>query len=210
MKNSLLVITLVFLGEILLVLLVLPTSWISELAIQEQEMIRTLLGTGTQTMISGQASHWYRTSLIDSGAYDAINHFFIPSTEERDASRGMQNLGGHAVFPYVTARLEMVKALYFLIMLRLSSITIWLPYLAIMALPAIYDGYNQWQINRSGYGYASPLKHRYAVRGLGALLILSLIGSLLPFPVPPVVIPIAGLLAVAFLGLSIRNLQKRM
>lgn len=195
--------------EIVVIILVVPNDWVETMIKKETEMTMTFLGSGTGNQLDASAKEYFGRLMIDTGAYRAIHDFFVPTEQERLASKGMENLGQNHIFPYVKSRIQTFGLLVYMVIKRLLSIIIWLPYLAILAIPAIYDGYNQWHINRSSYSYSSPLMHRYGVRGIVAILVLALMFSIIPLPIPPIVVPVAGFCLIAFLGITIKHLQKR-
>lgn len=209
MQRPLYLILILLIFEVLMILLVIPTNWMEEVIRKEQLMGRTFLGEEAQLQLTSQAESMFKSVMVDTGFYRAIHEFFIPTEEQRLASRGLENLGRDDVFPYAEARVQAFALIIFQVMIRVSEILLWLPYLVILAIPAVYDGYNQWHINRSSYNYSSPLMHRYGVRGMGLVLLGSLMISIVPLPIPPIVVPVAGFCMIAFLGITIKYLQKR-
>ncbi len=209
MQRPLYLILILLIFEVLMILLVIPTNWMEEVIRKEQLMGRAFLGEAAQLQLTSKAESMFKSVMVDTGAYRAIHEFFIPTEEQRIASRGLENLGKDNVFPYAEARVKAFALIIFQVLIRISEILLWLPYLVILAIPAVYDGYNQWHINRSSYNYSSPLMHRYGVRGMGLVLLGSLMISIIPLPIPPIVVPVAGFCMIAFLGITIKYLQKR-
>lgn len=209
MQKPLYLIPILLVFEVIMILLVVPTDWMEDVIRKEQLMGRAFLGETAQLELTAKAESMFNKTLIDTGAYQAIHEFFIPTEEQRAASKGMENMGRDHVFPYAESRVQAFAMIVFQVMIRIAEILLWLPYLLILAIPAIFDGYNQWHINRSSYNYSSPLMHRYGMRGMGLVLMASLMVSIIPLPIPPIVVPVAGFCMIAFLGLTIKHVQKR-
>lgn len=209
MKKPLFIIALMFLAEIVLMVLVIPTDHIDKVVAKEQGLGSLFLGQETQKAVSQRAQAFYDATMVDTGAYRAIYHHFIPTEAERLASRGMEKLGSNIIFPYAQSRIEAFSSLVYLAMLRFSAFLMWAPYLLIMALPAIYDGYCQWQVQRVSYGYSSPVVHRIGLLGAGSVLIILLLVMLAPISVPPIVLPAAGIVMAFMTMISLKHLSKR-
>tara|TARA_B100000424_G_scaffold239268_1_gene205886 strand:- start:5421 stop:6023 length:603 start_codon:yes stop_codon:yes gene_type:complete len=198
-----------FLAEIVLMVLVIPTDHIDKVVAKEQGLGTLFLGQETQKAVSQRAQAFYDATMVDTGAYRAIYHHFIPTEAERLASRGMEKLGSNIIFPYAQSRIEAFSSLVYLAMLRFSAFLMWAPYLLIMALPAIYDGYCQWQVQRVSYGYSSPVVHRIGLLGAGSVFIILLLVMLAPISVPPIVLPAAGIVMAFMTMISLKHLSKR-
>ncbi|WP_304526730.1 DUF4400 domain-containing protein [Halomonas sp. I5-271120] len=209
MQKPLFLILILLVFEIFMIILVVPTDWMEDVIRKEQMMGRAFLGESTQLALTSDAERMFNSLMMDTGVYQAVHQFFIPTEEERLASGAMKDLGRSEVFPYAESRVQALAMIVFQVMIRISEIMLWMPYLLVLAVPAIYDGYCQWHINRSSYQYSSPLMHRYGMRGMGLVLLASLMISIVPLPIPPVVVPVAGFCMIAFLGITIKNIQKR-
>lgn len=209
MKKPLFIIALIFLVEIILMILVVPTNHIDRVVAKEEGLGSLFLGQATQQVVSKRAQGFYDATMVDTGAYRAIHHHFIPTEAERLASRGMEKLGSNIIFPYAESRVEAFSSLVYLAMLRFSAFLLWAPYLLIMALPALYDGYCQWQVQRVSYGYSSPVVHRIGLLGAGSIVIVLLLIMLAPISVPPIVLPAAGILMAFMTMISLKHLSKR-
>ncbi|ENX5681582.1 DUF4400 domain-containing protein [Salmonella enterica] len=79
----------------------------------------------------------------------------------------------------------------------------------ILFVPAVYDGMMTWRIKRTNFDYASPVLHRYSVRGTMYLMAGLFIAFFIPIALDPVVIPMTMMTCCVLVGLTFGNLQKR-
>ena len=66
------------------------------------------------------------------------------------------------------------------------------------------------RIRQSGFAYASPLAHAYALRGIAVLVMLISLLLFLPLPLPAIGVPVVGALMAAFACVAVANAQKRL
>ncbi|MEC6096342.1 DUF4400 domain-containing protein, partial [Enterobacter hormaechei] len=71
-----------------------------------------------------------------------------------------------------------------------------------------YDGMMTWRIKRTNFDYASPVLHRYSVRGTMYLMAGLFIAFFIPIALDPVVIPMTMMTCCVLVERS-GNLQKR-
>src|SRR5699024_5739503 len=93
---------------------------------------------------------------------------------------------------------------------RASHIWIWTPFMLVIAIPSVLDGYMSWKIKRTNFDYSSPFLNRYGHQLAWLCFMLALVGLILPAPVPPVIIPAMCLAVIPIIGIwIIGNLPKR-
>ncbi len=194
--------------ELVLVLVLIPGDWTLRAINKEADYVEKSLGIQSRTWIHDKASTWYRSSVIDSGAYEKVHRAFIPTEAEKLASRGMER-SWDFWFNWIEGRLDAVLKVVYQFFSRLALAAIWAPYMLVLLLPAVFDGYMTWKIKRSNFDYSSPVVHRYSVRGVTAIVCGLFVAFFLPIAIDPIVIPIAMMGMCVLIGLSLGNLQKR-
>lgn len=208
MKRSLWVVMWILCIEIIVVLVFIPGNFMELILKNEASLIDTYLGVETKNHVHLQAQRWYRSLMLDSGVYESIHYFLIPTEEQRANSRGMENFG-LTVFQWVEHRLEAIGNVVYLMLTRISLILLWLPFMLLMLIPSLYDGYMTWKIKCTSFAYVSPVLHQLSIRGTMFLFFLILITLFIPFVVPPFFTPIFLLLACLLSGMMLSNMQKR-
>ncbi|MBS9424197.1 DUF4400 domain-containing protein [Photorhabdus caribbeanensis] len=194
--------------ELLVILLLIPGNWIDRSIKQESVLVEQNLGIEARDWIQEKASTWLRDSIIDSGFYEGMYYMLIPSEKERQKSSGMENMG-QDWFVWVKGRMEALVNVIYQFYTRLALLMAWAPYMLILFLPAIYDGMMTWKIKRTNFDYASPVIHRYSVRGTLYLMAGLFITFFVPVALNPVIIPITMMACCVLVGLTFGNLQKR-
>ena len=66
------------------------------------------------------------------------------------------------------------------------------------------------RIRQSGFAYASPLVHAYALRGIFVTTMLLGLLLFLPAPLPALGVPVVGALVAVLVGVIVANAQKRL
>lgn len=208
MKNPFWPVIWVIAFEIVVVLLLVPGEFTQRAISKEADYIERSLGVQSLRWVTGTADRWYDRWIVRSGAYEAIHNHLIPTDKERERSRGLQKAGS-SWFKWVQGRIDALANVAYQLCMRLALLLLWAPYMLLLLFPAAYDGKMTRMIRRTNFSYASPVLHRYSVRGLvfvfGALLTL----FILPIAIDPMVIPIALMCACVLMGVAIGNLQKR-
>lgn len=96
------------------------------------------------------------------------------------------------------------------ILYRAVLMTYWVPFFAVMAVPAIFAGYMRWQAKRHGFDYSSPFWNNNAVSLMGWGGIMLALSLLAPLPLPPMVVCTALIIILPILlSVLIRNLPKQ-
>src|SRR5690606_33785450 len=116
---------------------------------------------------------------------------------------------GEYVFPFMEDRIEALQRVVFHVMIRVGLLVTWVPFMLILLIPAVIDGYNTWQIKKLTFEYSSPVLHRYSIKGIFALIIGMFCLMILPFALNPMIIPTSFIFLCLFVGLAVSNLQKR-
>ena len=189
-------------------MLLIPGDWTDKAIKRESVLVEQSLGVEARDWIQSKASTWFRSSVIDSGFYEGMYQTLIPSEEERQKSKGMQDMG-QGWFVWVKGRMEAFVNVIYQFYTRLALLSAWAPYMLILFAPAVYDGMMTWRIKRTNFDYASPVLHRYSVRGTMYLMVGLFIAFFIPIALDPVVIPITMMTCCVLIGLTFGNLQKR-
>ncbi|WP_300500716.1 DUF4400 domain-containing protein [Marinobacter sp.] len=191
--------------EVLFIAALLPGKW-SETAMQkEAQMIEMISGREHRDQVLGNATSWYTASLVDTGVWRALYQMLIPEDHLREKSV----IKADGWFGIVESRLTAIQQSVYLIFVRVSLLFTWLPYVPLLLLPALWDGLMTWKIKKTNFDYASPILHRYAIRGSALVAVLTMISFMMPLPIAPIYIPIALMFSVVAVGIAAGNLQKR-
>lgn len=194
--------------ESVLVLTLVPGDWTEKVIQDERTLVMERLGSEYQEWADKEANRWYASTMIENNLYQTVYDFLIPTEERVKASTGMQQLG-RGWFAWVEGRLQTLANVYFQFLSRYALLLAWLPYACIIFLPALFDGYNTWQIRRTNYSYPSPLIHQLSFHGIFFTLVALAALFLAPIVLDPLFIPFALILVSLMAGLVLSNFQKR-
>lgn len=207
MKIPFWVAALILCFEVLVVFTMIPDKHIVKSIESETNLINQRLGRDTANAIILKANRWYDDAVVETGAKRVVFDFFIPQ-DDPTTTFGNTNLAP-TYFRYMAERIETLFKTYYQLLMRVAQLYIWAPYLSIVFLPALFDGYMSWKIKRTGFDYPSPFLHHYSI----VVCLLLLVGSIglfiLPIALDPIIIPIVLILLSIFTGIAIGNMQKR-
>lgn len=189
-------------------MILVPGDTADRTIITENRLMQQSLGEHTTDAIRERADGWHESVVYKSGLYDGTITLLIPTEERRKASKGIETMGKWW-FDWTTGRVEAVSRVIHQFCIRASLVLTWLPYLLVLLVPAIYDGMMSWKIKRTNFMYASPVIHRYSIRGIVFIGVISMIAFFMPIAIDPSIIPVILMVACVLLGLSIGNMQKR-
>lgn len=174
---------------------------------KEYKTLESQMGVEDAEWVHQKAIKIHQSTLFDSGLYDAIYNFLIP-TREQQIQSGAPGMGA-VWFNYAKSRLETLSLAYYHMLTRYALLMTWLPYFLILLVPATYDGYATWSIKKTNYSYTSPLVHRYSTVGIFASSVILIGLFIAPVVIQPVIIPIVIMLICILVGLMMGNVQKR-
>lgn len=189
--------------EIIMVAILVPSSWTEDTIRSENLWVKERMGHESAVWIEAMAARWYNRAIVESGFLNAAHRHLLPSEEEKKRSRGLEHLGEKVYFPYIEARLKVFFYAVYQLFARFALLIAWLPFLLIVALPAVMDGMWSRRIRRLTFAYNSPLVHSYAAAIAMHCVIVLLLSLFAPVPLPPEFFPIilsTMVLAVAFMS----------
>ncbi|MBX2808170.1 MAG: DUF4400 domain-containing protein [Cellvibrionaceae bacterium] len=195
--------------EAIIVTVLVPGDWTARVIAEESELLKARLGAQEHRWVHDKASYWFTTTLMDSGVYDAVRNHILPTAAEKQASRGIENMGDFW-FTWVEERLQATVNAYYHVLARFALLYTWAPYFLILLVPAVFDGIMTWRIKRTNFDYASPLLHQYSTLGIVYILVFLIALFLAPIVLDPMLIPAAIMLMCVMVGLMMGNLQKRL
>jgi hypothetical protein len=197
--------------EFIVLSLLIPAEWAERVQASETTALQDQLGTGTAAAIGLTASDWYKTLLVEPGvvaqSYRMVT--LSPADIVQAQDTGLGSLTKAAFWNWMGERMDILWWMIRNAFQRLVLLLAWWPYLLVVVAFAAGDGWMRRRIRQSSFAYASPLRHHYAVRGMVWLGLAGLFGLFLPIPWSPWLIPLAGAIVAALVGLALANTQKR-
>lgn len=195
--------------QLVVILLLVPSSWMERVIEIENRWLTQQMGADSAAWISGHARSIYDTTVVQSGLMDGTYHLLLPSRAQKAQSGAMSELGGRTIFPYVHDRLETTFLVIYQSILRVMLVCAWLPFAALLLLPAIVDGIVAWRIRKTTFNFASPTINHYALLGAGVVTTVMLVAVLAPIPAPPLALPVAVLALCPALYFAVSHTSKR-
>jgi hypothetical protein len=196
--------------EFVLFAALVPASWSERVRDTELAWLQQGLGTRTANSVVERAEHWYGTLFVAPGLVETSYRITLPSDVDVQRAGALSPLATLSVWSWVTGRLEVIWAALYQALQRLTMLVAWWPFLLLLLAAAWGDGWVRRRIRQSGFAYASPLAHAYALRGIAVLVMLVALLLFLPLPLPALGVPVIGVLMATLLSVLVANAQKRL
>jgi hypothetical protein len=173
-------------------LLLLPASYMERIYTAEREAVQTLLGDAEEAI--------YATSYFapSQGVMDSMDSFSQDFGREKPISL------------WASARLTVLWMWGNLVNYRLAMLFAWMLSFLPFILAALIDGYYVREARKYTFYSQSPIRHKVGVRTAVAVFGITLICVGLPLVIPPIVTPVALISIGCAAWLWMSNLQKRL
>ncbi len=191
-----------------LLLTLVPVQWTERVMAQEQQMIRSVYGEATAQWIDGQVGDGYGRWFNDTGVRAAL-YDYLDFTEADRQSPELKGFGD-GVFDYFRTVLDRFFLHMELLLQRWAQLQIWLLPLLLAWVPLLMDGYVRWKIRRTNFAFASPMLFGYALKAAGLLVMVTVMVSLLPWALPPALLPLLLFGGCLLAWVAFSQLQKRL
>lgn len=190
--------------QIIAVLILVPSTQMESVYYGEQKQIIETFGAKAGNGIHERSSEWYDFLFEDSGVNFQTRRLFIPrSYDEGWEVSGAEEIGHNEVFPYIAERGRALSIFCQLVVQRISQISVWLPFVLMLFIPTLIDGYFVWKKKKYSYSYSSPWISKWAVKIVQIFLIIALIALLLPFTINAYIFPTLGMFLAPIVAMSI-------
>jgi len=194
--------------ECILLAAIMPGDWAQRVAVQELDLFLTRLGEEEHFWIMSKSERWYQYTLIDTGIHKVLSGAFMPSQEAIGRTDGMEGL--NRTWRLIAEnRITAITSVYYYMLNRIALLYLWLPYMAILIIPATFNGITVWRIKRTNFQTASQTLHHYGTNLLNILVFVTFSLLLAPIILDPVIIPIMFVSVAILVGVILGNTQKR-
>jgi hypothetical protein len=168
------------------------------------------LGPSTAKAVIERADYWYGDLFVAPGLVETSYRIILPSDEDVQRASALSPLATLPLWTWVAGRLEVIWAALYQGLQRVAMLVAWWPFLLLLLAAAWGDGWVRRRIRQSGFAYASPLAHAYALRGIVAVVLLLGLVLFLPVPLPVLGVPVVTALSGLLVGATVANAQKRL
>jgi len=196
--------------EFVLFAAMVPASWSERVHDTELAWLKEGLGTRTANAVVERADGWYGALFVAPGLVETSYRITLPSDADVRRAGALSPLIALPVWSWVAGRLEVIWAALYQALQRLAMLMAWWPLLLLLLAAAWGDGWVRRRIRQSGFAYASPLAHAYALRGIVVIAIVLGLVLFLPVPLPVLGVPIVAALIGLLVGATVANAQKRL
>jgi len=201
---------LLLLMELILLAALVPVSWSERVQRTEGAWLAAGLGEDAAAVVVVRAEAWYARLFVTTGLVEASYHVILPNAADVEHAGALAPLANLPLWSWVAGRLKVIWAALHQLVQRLAMIAAWWPFLVLVLMAGVSDGWLRRRRRQGGFGYPSPLLHAYAMRGLQVLALLAGLVLLLLVPVPAIDVPPIGALVAALVDTLIAQAPKRL
>jgi hypothetical protein len=186
--------------------LLVDADWVERQMNAERALVQRQFGAEEAALITERVRSAYREWFVANGLVQSSYARLLP--DPRIPARGMEGLAPW-FFQWLERRINAFWWLMFEALCRMQLLRAWSAYLAVLALAACIDGLVHRQIHRVDHGYASGDRYLIARRALLVLAIAPAIYLSAPITIPPVAVPLWGVMFALCLSQLAAHTQHR-
>jgi hypothetical protein len=153
----------------------------------------------------GDINERFNAWIIDSGFLQGLRDHMIPVEIDSASTDKLQKKTGD----YASRFIETFQYISYELIIRFTTLLWWLPYILLIAIPALFDAYNTWRINKTNFAMPDARVFYYSLKGAVFVSALMLILFFAPISMPTVAIPLYIVFVSVCLTLALSNAQKR-
>lgn len=203
MKTPFYALAMVFILNLVLAITLYPSGWYKNVVEKESVAIHENINEADALLNAINES--FKNRVLKSGVLTALQQHFIGPQIHTKGGQIMSSL----LTEYISSRLEVFQYVAYVTILRLKVLLFWLPFVAIFAIPALYDSFNMWQIRKTSFDYPSPFYNFYASEIATLMSYVVILFIFIPFPLPHMLFPLYLFAVALLLSFAIAHSQKR-
>ena len=160
MPRNILLSLLIWLLEIILIAGFVSDEWTREIQGREDKMTLEYFGPQKDTEIRQTSQKWFDRMFVRTGIRESVYRYFIPTEQERQMSKGFEDVGRHDLFPFIESRLNVLWDTLYQMVKRFIMALVWTPLLLAALFPFVIDGLIRRKISQTNFDYPGPMAHR--------------------------------------------------
>lgn len=168
--------------ELGVIFLIMPASSMQRVYFQDRQWVAGHLGEGMLKSIEAKSSGWFKRMIVDTGALRECYALCEREGKDRFDDRGLAKLFANRLDVFWVA----VRLMFF----RFGEIYIWWPCVLIMYLSLLVDSYLLREIRKNQSSHFSPSVYNFAKMSFAWLLTILILGPMVPYEIPPMVVPL--------------------
>lgn len=195
-----LTLTLLWLMQAGLVLILVNAEWLDREARSERVTVAEHLGIGRYAQLEARARVTYDKWFVATRVRDESYARLLP--EPSRPKDGMENLAPW-FFKWLKERLDVFWSLVFQAFCRVQLLREWGTWILVVTIAAICDGFVQRRIKAANHGLASADKYAVARNVVTLVMFAPFLYLSMPISVTPIAVPVWGaILAIALMLLT--------
>ena len=208
MEKSFWLVLFVLIFEIAFVLLFISSDWIRWGVKVENRWIESLYGKEATEAITAKTKSLYGTLVVEPKLKTKLYDYFNVKEAYRIPQAGLKKIHRWA-YPWLLDRIDTFMMMLWWLLRRFWLFATWLgvglPAIAI----AVAHGYWERRLAQTNFKFSSPILRLVSWKLTCTMVGLSIVSFILPFPLPPALVPVIVIGVARLLGISLGNVAKR-
>ncbi|ODU40898.1 MAG: hypothetical protein ABS98_15120 [Lysobacteraceae bacterium SCN 69-48] len=177
----------------------------------EHQYNEAFLGAAAASHAEGRAAGWFKTLIVDRGLLDHSSFGGSDPSFDSNKSETVRKIGMgiDAAKGWAGARVAVMWAMVYQVLTRLSVSAIWLPYLIVVLVPFVVDGWVLRRIKSGSFGRSSPHAFVFGRHFVFLSPLIYLVLLVVPVPLPAFVLPVLCIVCGVSLWAAIAHFAKR-
>ena len=198
----------VLIFEVAFVLLFISSDWIRWGVKKENQWIEGMYGEVPAKEIKEKTKDLYKTLVVEPKLKSKIYDYFNVDEAYRIPQAGLKKIHRWS-YPWLLDRIDTFMMMLWWLLRRFWLFITWLS----IGLPAlgiaIAHGYWERKLAQTNFTFSSPILRLASWKLTCTMVGLSIVSFILPFPLPPGLVPIIVIGVAGLLGISLGNVAKR-
>ena len=198
----------VLIFEIAFVLLFISSDWIRWGVKVENRWIESLYGKEATDAITAKTKSLYGTLVVEPKLKSKLYDYFNVKEAYRIPQAGLKKIHRWA-YPWLLDRIDTFMMMLWWLLRRFWLFITWLG----IGLPAlgvaVAHGYWGRRLAQTNFQFSSPILRLVSWKLTCTMVGLSIVSFILPFPLPPALVPVIVIGVAGLVGISLGNVAKR-
>jgi len=190
---------------------IVPQASVADRMRTEHNLNSAFLGTPAASEAEDRAARWFTVLVVNHGWLDRSGPSSAATPAAMNGSEAARKVS-HAIElaqTWASARVAVMWAVFYQLLTRVSVSAIWLPFLIVVLVPFVVDGWVVRKIKSGSFGRSSPHAFVFGRHFVALSPLLYVVLLLVPLPIPAYVLPVLCVVCGVSLWAAIAHFAKR-
>ena len=207
-EKSFWLVVFVLIFEVSFALLFVSSDWIQWCKEKESQWIESLYGEVPAKQINEKTKQLYREFVVEPKVKSKIYEYFNEKEAYLVPQAGLQKIHRWS-WPWLLDRIDTFMMMLWWLLRRFWLFLTWMGVGLPAMMIAVAHGYWERRLAQTNFTFSSPILRLVSWKLTCTMVGLSIVSFILPFPLPPALVPVIVIGVAGLLGISLGNVAKR-